>query len=233
MDAQIKSLMSAVSTLIAVQIFSLVALAGGGFYLFSDLKRQVAAIAASGGRPPVPENVEEWERLTKAHNASQGAEDAKVVVVEFSDFQCPYCKKYTDETRRDLLARYGDEVRMVFKHLPIEQAHPMAMGAAIAAQCAQREGKFWEAHERFFAQPDNLAKDALISAGESLGLSRSYADCVTNEETRHEVERDAADAHEVGIQGTPTFVINGKVLVGAQPAASFRAAIDAARSSAD
>jgi protein-disulfide isomerase len=149
-------------------------------------------------------------------------------VVEYSDFQCPFCKKYSDETRRQIAAKYGDKVRMVFKHYPLEQIHPQAMTAAIAAQCARREGKFWEAHDRFFSQPNALDVQSVIAVGKSLGLSDSYAECVINEETRVEVEQDMRDGMEVGVRGTPTLMVNGEFLVGAQSEAAFDAIFEKA-----
>jgi protein-disulfide isomerase len=213
-----KQLNGLISTLIAVQIVTLVAVVGG-FYMFRDLQQQVAGIGVRA--PSGPANVEDWQPLVRGHNAVQGKEGASIVVIEFSDFQCPFCKSYSEGARRELLARYGNDVQMVFKHLPLTNMHPQAMSAAIAAQCAQRQGKFWEVHERLFAQPDALSVDALVGIGASLGLSNDYADCVANEETRSEVEQDIADATKIGAQGTPLFVINGKVLTGARPAAAF------------
>jgi len=233
MESQIKSLMSAVSTLVALQIFTLLVILVGGYYMLHDLKQHLSEVASASGRPAVPENVEDWQSLLRPHNATQGPEDAEIVLIEFSDFQCPFCKRFTDGTRRELVEEFAGDVRWVFKHVPLEQIHPQAMGAAIAAQCARREGRFWEVHDRLFAQPDALSVEELIRVGESLGLSRSYADCVRNEETRQEVEQDVEDAFEIGIQGTPTFVINGKVLVGAQSARAFRAAFEQAGRTTD
>lgn len=208
-----------ISTLIALQIVTLAVVVGGGFYLFRDVRQQIAGVGARA--PSVPANVEDWQELVRDHNAAQGKDDASIVVIEFSDFQCPFCKKYSEGTRRELVARYGSDVRMIFKHLPLTNIHPQAMAAAVAAQCARRQGKFWEVHERFFAQPDALSVDALVGVGASLGLSNDYADCVANEETRSEVEQDMADAAKIGAQGTPFFLVNGKVLVGAQSAVAF------------
>lgn len=220
-----KNFQSLVTTLIALQITTLLVVAVGGAYLLYEMKQQVAAIASNtSGRPTVPETVENWRTFIREHNATQGIEDAEVVVIEFSDFQCPFCKRYTDETRRELVALYGSNVRMVFKHLPLEQIHPQAMNAAIAAQCARREGRFWDVHEKFFSQPNALEIEDLVSVGKSLGLSDRYVECIVNEETREEVELDIQDAFEIGVQGTPTFVVDGKVLVGAQPVSAFAAA---------
>jgi Na+:H+ antiporter, NhaA family len=159
MEAQIQKLLSTISTLIALQVVTLGALLGSAWYSHEDLKQHLSRNAGSGAEPSIPEPVEDWAAYVRDYNAAYGREDAAVVLVEYSDFQCPYCKKYSDETRRQILERYGDRVRMIFKHYPLEQIHPQAMTAAIAAQCARREGKFWDAHDRFFSQPNALSLD--------------------------------------------------------------------------
>jgi protein-disulfide isomerase len=199
----------------------------------TNLKGYLSTVASASGQPSTPERVENWQTFVREHNAAQGREDAAVVVVEYSDFQCPFCKRYADETRRQIAARYGDKVRTVFKHYPLEQIHPQAMTAAIAAQCARREGKFWEIHDRFFDRPDALDVASVIEVGESLGLSGRYAQCVTHEETRAEVEQDIQDATKVGIRGTPTFIVNGTLLVGAKPEAAFESLFEEAGLTAD
>lgn len=201
---------------------------GVTWYSHHDLKQELASVASAGGQRRPPEPVENWRPYVREHNAAQGKEDAAVVVVEYSDFQCPYCKKYSDETRRQIADEYGDRVRMVFKHYPLEQIHPNAMTAAIAAQCAQREGKFWEVHERFFGQPNALDIDSVVAIGKAVGLSDRYAECVVNGETRAEVEQDIRDATEVGVQGTPTLMINGEFLMGAQSVAALESIFEKA-----
>jgi len=228
MEAQIQKLLSVVSTLIALQIVTLATVVGVTWYSHNDLKQDLSRVASTGGRPPTPEPVENWRAFVREHNAALGAEDAAVVVVEYSDFQCPFCKKYSDETRRQIIDEYGDKVRMVFKHYPLEQMHPHAMTAAIAAQCALREGKFWDIHERFFSQPNALDVDSAISAGRSIGLSDRYAECVVNGETRAEVEQDMRDGSEVGVRGTPTLMVNGEFLVGVHSVAAFEAIFEKA-----
>lgn len=119
-------------------------------------KKQYLGTVASAAQRKTPERVENWSAFVCEHDATQGREDAAVVVVEHSDFQ------FTDETRRQIVAKYGDDVRWVFKHYPLTQSHAQAMTAAIAAQCARREGKFWEIHERFFSQPSALLTSRLL-----------------------------------------------------------------------
>lgn len=222
MEQQIQKLMSVVSTLIALQVVTLATVVGVAWYSHNDLNQRLATVARGAAQPNAPpEPVANWRPFVREHNAAQGREDAVVVLVEYSDFQCPFCKKYSDETRPQIAAKYGDRVRMVFKHYPLEQIHPLAMTAAIAAQCAARQGKFWEIHERFFSRPAALDVDAVIATGQSLGLPDSFRTCVINEETRAEVEQDMRDAMEVGVRGTPTLMVNGRFLVGAQSAAAL------------
>ncbi len=192
--------------------------------LANDLKQSLLTIASAGGQPQTPTRVENWRTLVREHNAAQGSEDAAVVVIEYSDFQCPFCKKYSDETRRNIAAKYGENVRMVFKHYPLEQIHPQAMTAAIAAQCARRQGKFWEVHERLFGQPNALDVASVVGIGEALNLSVGFTECVINQETKAEVEQDIRDANEIGVRGTPTFIVNGDFLVGNQAMSVFEAA---------
>jgi protein-disulfide isomerase len=220
-EAQIQKLISVVSTLIALQVVTLATVVGVTWYSHHDLKQDLSRVAGNRGQPSTPEPVENWRAFVREHNATQGKEDAAIVVVEYSDFQCPFCKKYSDETRRQIADEYGDKVRMVFKHYPLEQMHPHAMTAAIAAQCARREGRFWDIHERFFSQPNALDVDSVVGIGKSLGLSDRYAECVVREETRAEVEQDMRDGTEVGVRGTPTLMVNGEFMVGAQSVTAF------------
>jgi protein-disulfide isomerase len=142
LEAQIQKLVSVVSTLIALQIVTLAAVVGVAWYSHSDLKEHLSSANGIGVRTKTPDTVENWASFVRDYNAVQGKEDAAVVVVEYSDFQCPFCKKYSEETRSRIAAKYGDKVRMVFKHYPLEQIHLQAMTAAIAAQCAHREVSF-------------------------------------------------------------------------------------------
>src|SRR5690606_26271797 len=228
-----KALTSLVSTLIALQIVSFAAVAGLTWYSYSELKQLIAMTSAGGGRPLEPENLKDWSFLVRGHNPAQGPRDAEVVFIEFTDFQCPFCKQFSEGTRRQIVEEFGDRVRFVLKHYPLERIHPQAVTAAIAAQCAHREGRFWEAKEMFFSQPNALEIDDVVRAGDALGLSLDYAECVRNEETKAEIEQDMADAIEVGVPATPTFIVNGRFLVGAQTPTALRSAFADAGLTAD
>lgn len=218
MEEELKKLVAITSWFISLQIITLLAFLGGAALLYTDmqnLKQSVAAGTNTGARPPIPEDVDNWADYIHGHEATSGDATAEIVIVEFTDFQCPYCKAFNETTRNQITSKYGDQVRVVFKHFPLERIHTEAKQAAVAAQCALREGKFWEIKDIFFNNPSELSTEFLLEAGKTLGLGEQYSDCVTNQETLAEVEQDIQDGLQAGVQGTPTFLINGKVAMGA------------------
>lgn len=155
---------------------------------------------------------------------SLGPADAPVTIIEFSDFKCPYCKQAT-KTLEEVIRAYGDRVRIVFKHLPLP-IHPEAFEAAQAAVCADEQGKFWEYHDRLFDSKE-LTSDALKMHAAELGLSaKKFETCLGSDASRAVVLKNLQQARQADIQGTPTFVINGRVLRGARGIGDFKKAID-------
>ncbi|MBL8165900.1 MAG: thioredoxin domain-containing protein [Anaerolineae bacterium] len=156
---------------------------------------------------------------------SRGPVDAPITIVEFSDFRCPYCGRYVAETLTPLLANYGDRVRMVFRDYPI--LGPDSITAALAGECANAQGKFWEFHDLAFANQRTLNRDTLVGFAAELGLDEaSFASCIDNGEYMSEISADAAYASELGVTGTPAFFINGRFVSGAQPYTTFAALIE-------
>ncbi len=158
-----------------------------------------------------------------------GPEDAPVTIVEFSDFQCPYCKRFRDQTFDALREQYGDQIRIVYRDFPLSSIHPDAQKAAEAGECADEQGLFWEMHDIIYAnQVVGLSVDALTSYAEQIdGLDvDQFAECVSSGKYAEEVAADLRDGTSYGVSGTPTFFINGYRLVGAQPLAAFTALID-------
>jgi protein-disulfide isomerase len=157
----------------------------------------------------------------------RGAADAPVTIVEFSDFQCGFCFR-VNPTLLQLLDRYKGRVRVAFKHSPIE-GHTAAPLAHRAAFAAQQQGKFWEMHDRIFANQRAMEREALLAHASALGLdlARFTAD-LDSPKAQAVLDRDQAEAVKVGVDGTPTFFINGTPLIGAQPLEAFAAAIDKA-----
>jgi protein-disulfide isomerase len=228
MESEIRKLISISGWFISLQVVTLLAFLGGAAVLHLDL-RDLKQKAASIGGPNAESaltDVKDWPDYVRGHDAAIGDPAAKIVVIEFTDFQCPYCKQFEKTTRSQLLSKYGDQVRLILKHYPLERIHPDAKNAAVAAQCAQREGKFWQIKDAFFGR-SRLSAEFLIAAGMNLGLGERYANCVTNQETLADIEEDIEDGMKIGIQGTPTFLINGKVAVGALSLARFESIIGA------
>jgi protein-disulfide isomerase len=165
-----------------------------------------------------------------------GPADAWVTVVTFSDFECPYCAS-VQTTLATVLPEFGGEVRLVFKHFPLS-IHRHARQAAVAGACAHVQGRFWEFHDLVFGEQAALfgAADfdgALDSLATRSGLdATAWLSCRASPDADAVVVADMALGARVGIRGTPTFVVNGSLLVGSQPASVFRSAIEAARTRA-
>ena len=157
---------------------------------------------------------------------SIGAEESTVTLVKFEDFQCPYCKM-VQPIFADLLKRYSGKLRLVHKDLPLDAIHPQARPAAEAARCAADQGKFWEYHDKLYAQAPKLAVGELKSAAKEIGLNvASFDQCLVGGKFKAAVQRDFSEAARLGLTGTPAFFINGRELSGAQPIEAFTAIID-------
>lgn len=143
---------------------------------------------------------------------STGAKEAAVTITEFSDFQCPYCKDTQPAIKR-VLKSYESDVRLVFKHLPLE-IHPHAFAAAQAAVCAGRQGSFWSYHDGLFAA-ESLSPETLTELATGLRLNvPEFKACLDSEASRMAVLSDVREAKRLGISGTPAFVVNGRLIRG-------------------
>jgi protein-disulfide isomerase len=155
----------------------------------------------------------------------RGAVDAPIQIVEFSDFQCPYCKVGA-ETITQVEARYGDQVSVVFRNFPLPM-HREAKPAAEASECANDQGKFWEYHDQLFANPRALTKENLITYAGTVGLDLpKFTECIESGVHAASVEDDVHDGEKVAMSGTPGFYVNGRMLGGAQPLEAFAKVID-------
>ncbi len=156
----------------------------------------------------------------------RGPKDAPVTIVEFSDFQCPYCRR-VQPTLLTLLEKYPGKISLVYKDLPLRQIHPQAQTAAEAARCAGEEGKFWEYHDKLFAIP-RISKDDFGKVAGELGLdSIKFAGCLDSRKHEPTIQADFEQAMAIGAQSTPVFYVNGIQLKGAQPVAAFSDVIEA------
>lgn len=182
--------------------------------------------ALNPGRPEAPILARLSPKdLDLSHAPSLGRPDAPVVIVEFSDLQCPFCAKIAP-TLRELLKQYPDQIRWVFKNLPLEM-HPDAPLAHMAAMAAARQGRFWEMHDLIFDGKRNLKKENLLAEARSLNLdmTRFIAD-LEGAEVRKQVEADLLEGKRLGIDGTPEFFVNGRALSGARPLEQFQLLIN-------
>jgi protein-disulfide isomerase len=158
---------------------------------------------------------------------SLGPADAPITIVEFSDFQCPYCGRFYQQTYKPLLDAYPGKIRFVYRHLQLTSIHPNAMPAAEAAMCANEQGKFWEFHDALFADQASLGQDFYLQIAQNLGLDMTaFQDCLTTEKYSAEIQKDSDFALNLGVNSTPTFFINGLAVVGAQPIDVFKQVID-------
>jgi protein-disulfide isomerase len=154
-----------------------------------------------------------------------GSDGAKVMIVEFSDFQCPFCARVVP-TLSQVQDAYGDEVRIAFKHFPLP-IHAAAPGAAAAAVAAQRQGKFWQMHDLLFENQRNLNRETYLKLAGELGLDTDrFEKDLDDPAVKDRVAQDLAQANALQVGGTPGFFINGRFLSGAQPFAAFKAVID-------
>jgi protein-disulfide isomerase len=169
--------------------------------------------------------VERPRKAVEASGPGRGPMGARVVIVEFADFQCPYCVKASEIVKR-VAAEYPADVRVVFRHFPLGN-HPLAPKAAEASACAHEQGKFWEYHDHLWANQRDLDETSLKAHAVTLGLDvKPFVDCLESGKMKGLVESDRRAGEALGINGTPAFFINGRLLAGAQPEEAFRRAID-------
>lgn len=163
--------------------------------------------------------------VATAGRPTLGPKDAPVTVVEFGDFQCPFCRR-SEDTVKAMRKKYGDKVRLVFLDFPLS-FHDHAMQAASAARCAQAQGKFWQYHDALFADQSKLAPADLKATAKKLGLNTKEFDaCLDKGKYDAAIKEDLAEGHKLNVNGTPTFFIDGRPLVGAQPLPKFEQIID-------
>jgi protein-disulfide isomerase len=157
----------------------------------------------------------------------KGSRNAPVTIVEFSDFQCPYCSR-VGPTLDTLLKKYEGKIKLVFKHQPLPN-HPNAKPAAVASMAAHKQGKFWEMHDMLFANQQQLDKESLVGFAKKLGLNEArFKKDMEDPQILKQVEEEGMWASQNGLGGTPVFLINGATFRGAQPLENFVQAVDKA-----
>jgi protein-disulfide isomerase len=157
---------------------------------------------------------------------SIGPNDAPITIVEFSDYQCPYCRRWHEQVYEPLLAAYPGKIKFVYRHLPLTSIHPDAFAAAQAAMCAGEQDAYWQYHEKLFSS-DALGNSIYTQYAQDLSLNlNNFESCMTQEKYKGQIESDSDFAVNLGVRSTPTFFINGLAVVGAQPLDVFKQVID-------
>jgi protein-disulfide isomerase len=162
----------------------------------------------------------------------RGPDDAPVTLVEYGDLECPYCGQ-AEGVIRELLASYGDDVRYVWRHLPLNDVHPHAQVAAEASEAAAAQGKFWEMYDTLLNRQDALTPRDLVRYASELGLDvERFREELRRREYASRVSEDVASADESGVSGTPTFFINGRRHYGVYDIETLSEAVEAAKTRA-
>jgi len=167
--------------------------------------------------------------VSEDNDPFKGDPNAPVVMIEFSDFECPFCGRFYSQTLSQIEEKYINtgKVKLVYRDFPLS-FHPNAQKAAEAGECANEQGKFWELHDTIFENQNAISVSDLKGYAAGLGLNTSqFTSCLDSGKYAGEVASDIADGTAAGASGTPTFFINGQILVGAQPFSAFEQVIEA------
>jgi protein-disulfide isomerase len=191
---------------------------GFGLGRFTTNTTASAQIAPPGDAAPVD--------VDTTGRPSLGSDTAPVTLVEFTDYECPFCKHHFQETYDSILVEYGGRVRYVVRNFPLA-IHGRAQKAAEGAECANDQGRFWKYHDLLFQRAPALGRDSLMAYAAHVGLDvAAFTKCLDSGEKAAVVARDSKDGAKYGVRGTPTFFINGRILIGAQPLEAFRPYIE-------
>ncbi|MCL5996997.1 MAG: DsbA family protein [Chloroflexi bacterium] len=189
--------------------------------------------AGQQGDESAPVEVDTTGISTRASN-TQGEEAATITIIEYSDFQCPYCKRFHSEVLPRIVTDYVKTGKVKFSYKHFAFLGDESLWAAQAAECAADQNRFWDFHELLFTRQSGenvgaFTKDNLISLAKEVKLdSQTFTTCLNDDKTLDRVQADTAEGNKLGVRGTPSFLINGKLLVGAQPYDAFKSAIEAA-----
>ena len=190
-------------------------------------ERVISALGSAGNANTGPQlDPAQVYVIDEAGNPALGPEDAPVTIIEFGDFRCSFCRRFQDETVTPLLERYEGQVRFVWRDYPI--LGQGSFEASIAAECADDQGQFWAFHDLLFADQANFTRDGFIAKATLLDMDiEQFSTCYDNQQHRDEILADYQAGESLGVTGTPTFFINGRPLIGAQPIDAFVNVIDA------
>jgi protein-disulfide isomerase len=200
--------------------------------LYADFMKDAKTSATpptppAGQQPPAkgPGAGPEVYKVAVGDAPTKGGKQPKVTIIEFSDFQCPFCSRVVP-TISQIEKDYGNDVQIAFRHNPLP-FHNNAMPAAMAAEAAREQGKFWEMHDKLFANQQKLDRPSLEGFAQELGLNMAkFKESLDKEKGKERIKHDMEDAVKFGARGTPNFFINGRNFRGAQPIEAFKSVID-------
>lgn len=185
------------------------------------------AVAESGGGSQQVAGLVQGNtyKVSMDNDPFRGAADAPVTIIEFSDFHCAFCGRFAAETLDPLLKNYDGKVRLVYRDYPFQTSGSVV--AALAGQCMNEQGKFWEFHDLTFKNQQALTREQFITYAQQLGVDvASFTTCLDSQKYMDKVKKDVADAQTLGVNGTPAFFVNGRFISGAQPYTVFASYID-------
>ena len=182
------------------------------------------AVMPAAAQPPGQPKT--YKAVFPAGTPIRGPENAKITIVEYSDFQCPFCGR-VEPALKQVVDRYGNDVRIVWRNIPLP-FHEHAMDAAEAAFAADAQGKFWPMHDKLFANQGALDRPSIDKYAADIGLDMAkYKAAMDGHTYKSKIDADMKDGAAAGVNSTPSFFINGQMLSGAQPFPAFKSAIDA------
>jgi protein-disulfide isomerase len=186
------------------------------------------AVVAQDGQAAVPTQ-QPYRRydVPTGDNPTLGPADAAITIIEFSDYQCPYCRKWEQEAWPKIQAAYPGKIRLVYRDFPLYSIHPESESAAIAADCAGDQQKYWEFHDLLFSDQLPFGQDSYIKYAAQVKLDiDQFTQCITTQQFKANVSDNYTYASNLGVNSTPTFFVNGIPMVGAQPYEAFKDLID-------
>lgn len=209
--------------------FVLVTAGSGGLTIFKSAPT-TPGVAAAPSAPRVAPDAEPTSVTVEVRKDDhiRGNPKADLTIVEYSDFQCPFCERFAPTLQR-ALDEYKDKVRLVYRHFPLDSIHPFARPAAEASECASEQGKFWEYHDALFARQQEFSNDFWVKLAGDLKLDvNKFKSCYDSGKYKQRVETDSQDAVAKGGRGTPYTIIGTTPVSGALPYESIKQVIDQA-----
>lgn len=233
MAEKFKNLRNLTTPLLVVLLVASAFLIGVFWTKVQVLEKGAASRSTQLAQTPRPApsvlSAEKFAEVVKEAILVSGKEDAKVKLVEFTDFECPFCGRFSQETLGQIEKEYVATGKLAYyiRHFPLYSIHPNAENASLAAECAREQGKFREMHDLIFKDQRQMSVSDLRDHAAKMGLKfDQFSSCLENKKHKASIDRDVKLGNDLGVSGTPTFYLNGRVINGAQPYAIFKAAIE-------